>query len=108
MNYGRSDWRNASGPGDFHPPEYYDCDDRKPDTELVWKFAGYRVVNDKLCVVETAIKVDVKTRAVVKYGGKQNRAIASCFRAGAEQYAQKHPRSGPKLVAWMEKNWGAQ
>lgn len=43
----------------------------------------------------------------VKYGSKRNRPIASCFRAGAEQYAQKHPRSGPKLVAWMEKNWEA-
>ena len=108
MNYERTNWRNAPGPGDFNPPEYYDCERREPDTETVSRFAGYRIVNDKLCIVETSIEVDTKTRAVVKYGRKRNREIASCYRAGPEQYARKHPRSGPKLVAWMDEHWGAR
>ena len=109
MNYGRrSDWRNAPGPGDFHPPEYYDDGSSEPDTETVWRFAGYRIVNDELCIVETAVEVSTATRAVVQYGRKRNRAIASCYRAGPEQYARKHPRSGPKLLAWMDEHWGAR
>lgn len=107
MNYERTNWRNAPGPGDFHPPEYYDDGSSEPDTETVWRFAGYRIVNDELCIVETAVEVDTKTRAVIEYGRKRNRPIASCFRAGAEQYARKHPRSGPKLVEWMDEHWGA-
>lgn len=106
MNYERTSWRNAPGPGDFHPPEYYDDGSSEPDTETVWRFAGYRIVNDELCIVETAVEVDTKTRAVIEYGRKRNRAIASCYRAGPEQYARKHPRSGPKLVAWMDEHWG--
>lgn len=98
--------RVTIGPGDFNPPD--DSREYYSSTETVWRFAGYRIVNDKLCIVETAVEVDTKTRAVIEYGRKRNRAIASCFRAGAEQYARKHPRSGPKLVAWMEKNWGAR
>ena len=98
--------RVTIGPGDFSPPDDYD-DYYGPTTETVWKFAGYRIANDKLCIVETAVEVDVKTREVVKYGRKRNLPIASCFRAGAEQYARKHPRSGPKLVAWMDEHWGA-
>ena len=98
--------RVTIGPGDFNPPDdsrsYYG-----PETETVWKFAGYRIVNDMLCVVETAVEVHCETRAVVEYGSKRNLPIASCFRAGAEQYARKHPRSGPKLVAWMDEHWGA-
>lgn len=108
MNYERASWRNAPGPGDFNPPEYYDDGSSEPDTETVWRFAGYRIVNDELCIVETAVEVDTKTRAVVKYGRKRNREIASCYRAGPEQYARKHPRSGPKLVAWMDEHWGAR
>lgn len=109
MNYGRrSDWRNAPGPGDFHPPEYYDDGSSEPDTETVWRFAGYRIVSDELCIVETAVEVSTATRAVVQYGRKRNRAIASCYRAGPEQYARKHPRSGPKLLAWMDEHWGAR
>lgn len=108
MNYERTSWRNAPGLGDFHPPEYYDRPPyRGPTTETVWKFAGYRIVNDELCIVETAVQVDTKTRAVIEYGRKRNRAIASCFRAGPEQYARKHPRSGPQLMAWMDEHWGA-
>lgn len=99
--------RVTIGPGDFHPPEYYEHDRIEPDTETVWRFAGYRIVNDKLCVVETAVEVDIKTRAVVQYGRKRKVPIASCFRHGVDAYASKHPRSGPKLVAWMERNWEA-
>ena len=106
MNYERTSWRNAPGPGDFNPPDDYD-DYYRDATETVWKFAGYRIVNDELCIVETAVEVDTKTRAVVKYGRKRNREIASCYRAGPEQYARKHPRSGPKLVAWMDEHWGS-
>jgi len=98
--------RVTIGPGDFNPPDdsrdYY----REPETETVWKRAGYRIVADRLCVVETAVTVDTKTREVVKYGRKRNLPIASCFRAGPTQYARKHPRSGPKLVAWMDAHWG--
>ena len=100
--------RVTIGPGDFNPPDYYDDPPyRGPTTETVWKFAGYRIANDQLCIVETAVEVDLKTREVVKYGRKRNRPIASCFRGGAEQYARKHPRSGPKLVAWIDEHWGA-
>ncbi len=100
--------RVTIGPGDFNPPDdsrsYYS----EPETETIFRFAGYRIVNGMICIVHTAVEVHCETREVVKYGRKRNLPIASCFRAGAEQYARKHPRSGPKLVAWMDEHWGAR
>ena len=110
MNYERTNWRNAPGPGDFHAPEYYECERIKPDaeTETVSKFVAYRVVDDRLCIVVTDVKVDAETRAVIEYGRKRNIPITHHLRAGPEQYARKHPRSGPKLLAWMDEHWGAR
>jgi len=100
--------RVTIGPGDFSPPDdsrsYY----IEPETETVFRFAGYRIVNGMLCIVHTAVDVHTETREVVRYGRKRNLPIASCFRAGVEQYAREHPRSGPKLVAWMDEHWGAR
>lgn len=99
--------RITIGPGDFNPPEYYDDGSREPTTETVWKFDRFRVVNGKMCEVSTAVEVDTKTHAVVKYGRKRALPIASCFRYRVEAYASKHPRSGPKMMAWMDEHWGA-
>lgn len=100
--------RITIGPGDFNPPEYYESERCEPTTETVWKFDGFRVVNGKMCEVETAVEVDVKTRAVVKYGRKRKVPIAPCFRYRVEAYASKRPRLGPKMVAWMDEHWGSQ
>lgn len=101
--------RVTIGPGDFNPPEYYDCrPTSEPETETVSKFACYRIVADHLCVVVMDVKVDTKSRRFIEYERKRSIPITHHLRAGAEQYARKHPRSGPKLVAWMDEHWGAR
>lgn len=93
--------------GRINPPEYYESERCEPTMETVWKFDRFRVVDGKMCEVSTAVEVSTKTREVVKYGRKRALPIASCFRYRVEAYASKHPRSGPKMVAWMDEHWGA-